>query len=74
MEWHKFEDKRPTTSDPVVVRCKGYAPTIASYIENPSCNCGTSCCRVWVKYDGKYVARLLNSTVDIWAELPPLPR
>ncbi len=70
MEWHSVKEKLPTTMEPYLIKCRGYQPRIANYIENPNCLCKDPCCKIWVVHDSKYVARLINGIVTHWAEIP----
>ena len=70
MIWNSVDEKLPDSREAVVIKCKGYPPMLASYIDNPNCFCSDACCKVWVQHDSKYLSRLVNGTVVKWAKLP----
>ncbi len=65
--WKDPTEELPKMNSEVLIKCKGWDPKIASYITNPHCECG-----IWVIYDSRNIARLVNAPIELWTEIPKI--
>ena len=87
-QWHSIDESLPTFGTEVLLKCKGWAPTIATYIANPHCQFSdgihvqesgidfvcTSCCGIWMIFDYRKQGRVVSAPIEAWCEIPKLPK
>lgn len=76
-QWTSIDDELPEFGREVLIKCKGWKPTLATYISNPHCQFrqdDISCCGIWMTFDYKNQGRVVAAKIQAWCEVPEVPK
>lgn len=84
-QWQSIDKSLPAFGSEVLIKCKGWSPTIATYIANPHCQFSdhihayedgrcVMCCGIWMLFDYKKMGRVVNAPIEAWCHIPELPK